>query len=100
MSDQHVEDQYPPEPVGLHSEVPDRVEAVTRPGAGKWRVGDADDGEGVDHFTELERRLIANLRGCQRWCARTEDQLGRLMYALGEVVSVLEEIRAEDRGRL
>lgn len=79
MSDQHVED-----------EGEDRVARMIRPHAGGW------DGEGPDHFTELERRLIINLRTCQQWCIRTEDKLSRLMYALGEVIAVLEEIRQEE----
>lgn len=96
--------------VGGPNDVVDKI----RPGAGKWetgvyltrhvsgadgvggRSGNGWDGEGPDHFTELERRLIINLRTCQQWCIRTEDKLSRLMYALGEVIAVLEEIRQEE----
>lgn len=114
MSDQHVEDEEPApvamvdgaeEPVvGGPNDPIDRirpgeadVDALIRPGAGAWLVGRGDwDGEGPDHFTELERRLIVNLRGCQAWCVRMDDKLSRLMYSMGEVLAVLEEIRSEE----
>lgn len=64
----------------------DAVGNKISPRAGGW------DGEGPDHFTELERRLIVNLRTLQARGSRYELRIGRLVDALEGVLLVLEAV--------
>lgn len=105
MSDQHDHDLDSQSPLGEpneyleHDEQQRRLDRMLRPRADArgGRRGDDGwgwDGEGPDHFTELERRLIVNLRVCQGRMSGAELRIGRLVDALEGVLDVLEELVA------
>lgn len=49
-------------------------------------------GEHPDHYTELERRLIHNLRTCQARSSRYEARIGSLYDALELCLDELESL--------